>query len=168
MNRHLYLSLAAAGLLVAGCRRETRVIIETTPPAPTPLPVSHTDTFETRALGREIDTFERTPSAVQSARVKKAFAELDGEIAELVEYVAKKTGEGRAEAARKLADLRTYRGAEHTRFVLLDARMLPQERLGAERGEGVGEKIGGKIDDAAKKVEEGVKDAVEAVREKAR
>lgn len=173
MNRHLFLSVAAAGLLVVGCRRETRIIIETTPPAPTPLAVARTDTFETRALGREIDTFERTPSMVQSARVKKAFAELDGEIAELVEYVAKKTGDGRAEAARKLADLRAYRGAENARFLRLDAQIPREVRVDAEttesaRREGVAEKIGGKIDDAAKKVEEGVKDVVEAVRENTR
>ena len=173
MNIRPLLSIALVSLFAAGCNRQSRVIIETPPPAPTPLPVARTETFETKALGRAIDAFEHTPSTVQSARVKKALAEMDGEIAELVEYVAKKTGDGRAEAARKLADLRAYRDAEYTRFLRLEAQMPPQERLGAEppvheRGEGVAEKIGEKIDKAARKVEEGVKDAADAVRENAR
>ena len=173
MNIHTLLSVTVASLLAAGCQRESRVIIETAPPDPTPLPVARTETLETRVLGREIDTFEQTPSTVQAARVKKAFAEIDGEIAELVEYVAKKTGDGRAEAARKLANLRTYREAEHARFLRLEAKApLPEPIVtglpARPRGEGTAERIGESIDKAARKVEESVKDAAEAVREKTR
>ena len=172
MKIHI-LTITVAAVLAAGCNRQPRVIVEVAPPAPTPLPVARTVTFETRALGREIDTFEQTPSTVHRARVQKAFAEIDGEIAELVEYVAKKTGDGRAEAARKLANLRTYREAEHARFLRLEAKApLPEPIVtglpARPRGEGTAERIGESIDKAARKVEESVKDAAEAVREKTR
>ena len=170
MRTHQLLNVAVAGLLAAACNRQPTVIIETAPPAPTPLPVARTKTFETHALGREIDTFEHSPSTVQAARVQKAFAEIDGEIAELVEHVARKTGTERAEAARKLADLRAYREAEQVRFTRLEVKvpLRTEEPATPLRSGGIAEKIGEKIDRAAGKVEEKLRDAADTVREKSR
>ena len=164
------LTITVAAVLAAGCNRQPRVIVEVAPSAPTPLPVVRTVTFETRALGREIDTFEQTPSTVQRARVQKAFAEIDGEIAELVEHVAKKTGDARAEAARKLADLRAYREGEQVRFARLEVQkpFRAEEPAASPRGHGMAEKIGEKIDKAATKIEDKLRDAADVAREKTR
>jgi hypothetical protein len=165
------LSLAAVVLVAAGCRRQPVVVVEI---PPTPMPVAELETRETRALGREIDTFDHSPSVAQHARVKQAFAEIDGEIAELVEHVATKDGAERAEAARKLADLRTYRNAEQVRFFRLEGRIQLEERRAAlnssptPRVDGTAERLGEKIDDAARKVEDGVRDAADAIRDRAR
>ena len=169
MKIHI-LTITVAAVLAAGCNRQPRVIVEVAPSAPTPLPVARTVTFETRALGREIDTFEQTPSTVQRARVQKAFAEIDGEIAELVEHVAKKTGDARAEAARKLADLRAYREGEQVRFARLEVQKpFRAEEPGAPtRGDGTAEKIGEKIDRTANKIEDKIRDAADVVRDKTR
>ena len=169
MKIHI-LTITVAAVLTAGCNRQPRVIVEVAPPAPTPLPVARTVTFETRALGREIDTFEQTPSTVHRARVQKAFAEIDGEIAELVEHVAKKTGDARAEAARKLADLRAYREGEQVRFARLEVQKpFRAEEPGAPtRGDGTAEKIGEKIDRTANKIEDKIRDAADVVRDKTR
>lgn len=176
--RSLFL-VASAALLVAGCDRRPTVVIEPSPPPPPPIvpaipstPVARTETFETHALRREIDLFELGPSTVQSARVKKAFAEIDGEIAELIEHVAKKTGDQQAKAARKLADLRAYRDAEQVRFLRLEALAPLKGREDADRPpvrrEGTAERIGEKIDDTARKVENKLRDAAETIRDKTR
>ena len=173
MKTRLILTASIALLAATGCNRQPVVVLEPAPPAP--LPVARTQTLETHVLRKEIDTFEQQPSRVQSARVDKAFAEIDGEIAELVEHVAKKTGGERAEAARKLTDLRTYRDAEHLRFLALEAKaQLQQKRESVEfppapllREDGA-EKLGEKIDDAARKVGDGLKDAADAIRDKTR
>ena len=181
------LVILAVSMVGAGCNRQPVVIQTAPPPTPVPqiapamavvpevlrvpvAPVARTENFETHALRREIDAFDRSPSAVQSARVKKAFAELDGEIAELIEHVARKTGDEQAKAARKLADLRTYRDAEQVRFLRLEALAPLQTRAASEplRDEGTGEKIGQKIDDAARKVENKLRDAAETVRDRTR
>jgi hypothetical protein len=175
MKLWLTLTLSIAILGSTACKREPRVIIVET--SPTPLPESRTKTLETRVLGKEIEAFEANPSVTQSARVQKAFADLDGEIAELVAHVEQKTGEERREAERKLADLHEYRNAQNVRFLRAQSTarleekreaVIPPASEAAERAERGAEKLGGKIDDAARKVEEGLKDAADAVREKAR
>ena len=170
MNNRILSALATATLLAAGCNRQPPVIIEGTPPPSPPTPVARTVTFETHALRREIDTFEHTPSVVQGARVKKAFAEIDGEIAELIEHVAKKSGSERAEAALKLADLRAYRDAEQVRFLRLEALAPSQPRQVTEQParDGTAEKVGEKIDEAARKVGNKVRDAAEVIRDRTR
>lgn len=164
------LSLGAASIVAAACNRQPTVVVQAPPPTPTPLPVARTETFETRALAREIDKYQQDPSQAQSARVAQAFAEIDGEIAELSELVAKRDGEARAEAARKLANLRAYRDGEKTRFAALEVKAAPapEPRVSTPRGEGTGEKIGEKIDEAAGKVEDKIRDAADAIRDKTR
>lgn len=167
MNRRIPFSIVTACLLVAGCNREPAAIIERAPPEPSPTPVARTATMETHALGREIDTFERTPSVVQGARVKKAFAEMDVEIAEMIELVAKENGDGLPGAARKLADLGAYRDAEHVRFLRIEA-LAPLRSAEQPRNEGPAEKVGGKIDEAARKVGNKFRDAAEVIRDRTR
>ena len=172
MKLCLTITLSIALLGSTACKREPSVIIVEA--SPTPIPESRTKTLETRVLGKEIEAFESNPSITQGARVEKAFADLDGEIAELVGHVEKETGDERREAERKLADLREYRNAQHARFLRAQASARLEEKREAvippasESGERGAEKLGGKIDDAARKVEEGLKDAADAVREKAR
>jgi hypothetical protein len=132
--------------------------------------VARTETFETHALRKEIDAYEGTPSTAQGARVDKAFAEIDGEIAELVEYIAKHRGEDRAEAERKLVNLRAYRDAEKVRFTTLQAKAPVREAgvIVEPKSDGTAEKVGEKIDQAARKVEDGLRDAADAVRDRTR
>ena len=54
------------------------------------------------------------------------------------------------------------------RFKLLETTPASTGTLPAERRETVGEKVGEKIDKAAQKVEEGLRDAADAVRDKTR
>jgi hypothetical protein len=161
--------VAALGL--AACEREPTVIVVNA--SPTPLPQARTETLETRTLGKEIDAFEKDASLIQRARVDKAFSELDGEIAELVEHVAKETGDDKREAERKLADLNAYRNGEHVRFLRIQSTLRLEEKResvvppGADPAERA-EKLGEDIDRAAKKAEDGIKDAADAIRDKAR
>ena len=175
MNSRFILTLGIAALATVGCDRKPQIIV-TVPATPLPMPVARTATFETRALQKEIDAFDRDPSQTQFARVRKAFVEIDGEIEELVEHVAEKSGGAREEAARKLSDLLAYRTAEHNRFLRLESRTQLQDRGYAtdiaatptprvERG---AERLGEKIDDAARKVEGGLRDAADAIRDKTR
>jgi hypothetical protein len=168
---HPRIALALAALALAACGRQPPVIVETAPP--TPLPVARTQTLETHALKKEIDAFAERPSLAQSARVDQAFAEIDGEIAELAEHAAKRSSEDRAEAARKLADLRAYRTSEHVRFLRLQAKAELQEKRGAVEPPAVPpspstEKLGDKIDDAARNTDDALRDAADALRENTR
>src|SRR5215213_7191824 len=114
----LGLAIAFAGM---GCERKT-IVIKTSFSTPAPDPVPQTKTLETARLGNAVDTFQREPTAENRTDAKKAFADLDGEIAELEEYVAKHTGGEREEAAVKLRNLQAYRAAETTRFTAIEAR----------------------------------------------
>lgn len=100
----------------AGCNRRS----ENPPPPPEP-PVPQTKTLETSRLGTAIDLYERSATAENHADVKKAFAELDGEIAELEALVAQRSGGEREEAAVKLKNLQTYRAKETLRFTAAEA-----------------------------------------------
>jgi len=166
MNSRTLIALATTGFLVIGCNRQPPVVMET---APRPSAASPA-TPETVALRMEIDTFETTPSIVQGERVKKAFAEVDGGIREMVDVCAKKTGEERLQAARKLADLRACRDAEQVRFLRLEALATRQvlENQNPPPAEGPAEKVGVKIDEAVRRVGDGLRDAAEVIRDQTR
>lgn len=148
-----------------GCERKT-VVIQV--PAPTPVvePVARTKTLETARLGAAVDSYEREPSSANHAEVKKALADLDGEIAELETLVAKRTGSEREEAAVKLKNLNTYRADEVARFAAAEVRAplaapIPADsRTGAEKVEHSARKVGDAIEDAARKTGDAIKDAV--------
>jgi hypothetical protein len=156
--------LALSLLTLAACERKT-IVIEVPPATPMPEPVSRTETMETHRLDAAVDAFDRNPTAENLADAKKAFAKLDGEIAELEAYVAKHTGSERAEAAAKLHNLTAYRTAETARFTAAQAkapltRTAPDSRTGAEKVEDSARRAGNAIEDAAKNVGDAVKDAV--------
>jgi hypothetical protein len=161
------LPLLALGSVLgfAACDRQI-VVVEKAPATPLPEPVARTKTLETSRLGSAVDDFEREPSAARRATVKKAFAELDGEIAELQEYIAKHGGEERAKAAAKLQNLQSYRAAESARFTAAEAKGTASDRepadarSGTEKVEDSARKAGNAIEDAAKKTGDAIKDAV--------
>ncbi len=158
------LAVVSALVAVAGCERKTVVVIE--PPKPLAEPVAKTRTLETSRLGSAVDTFDREPNAANHAVAKKALAELDGEIAELEELVAKRSGSSREEAAVKLKNLQAYRAAEVTRFTVaqakapLGAQPPVDARSGADKVEDTAKRVGNSIEDAAQKAGDAIKNAV--------
>jgi hypothetical protein len=158
--------LIAATLVVAavaGCERKT-VVVEVRPATPLAEPGARTKTFETSQLGAAIDAYERRPTEEHRADVRKAFARLDGEIAELEALAGRRTGTSRDEAAAKLRNLQTYRAAETARFTALQAKVVAgvqtegDARTGAEKVEDGAKRVGRTLEDAAKRAGEAVKD----------
>ncbi|HEX8371367.1 MAG TPA: hypothetical protein VF585_01185 [Chthoniobacterales bacterium] len=158
--------LFAVGILTFGCEKKADapvIDITKTPAAPT-------ETLETKKLGGFIDQYVTTPSAENAARVQRAFADLDGEIAELQERVTQTNGNDRAEAQAKLDNLLTYRNAETARFAAATSTlpvttMTPvrpvDTRTGAEKlGDSV-EKAANGIQDTAKKIGNSVEKGAE-------
>jgi hypothetical protein len=157
---------AAAALTVVGCERKT-VVVEAVPATPVEAPEAKTKTLETSRLGSSIDAYERNPTAENNAAVKKAIAELDGEIAELDELVAKRTGESREEAAVKAKNLKSYRAGEVARFTAAQAKSpltapasAAEGRTGVEKVENGARRVGESLENAAKTTGDAVKDAV--------
>ena len=107
--------------------------------------------------------------------MKLAFAELDGEIAELNDRVVKTNGTARAEAAAKSANLRKYRDAEMIRFTkaqaftALDVNPPADSRSGTQKMKDTAAKVGENIEDGTKKVgrtiEKGAKNTGEAIKD---
>ena len=171
------LAVSIAALAFAACDRQPKtVIIEDRRPVEVAPPVARTKTFETARLGRAIDAYENGPTVANSADVSKAFAELDGEIAELVGYISKHDGSKRAEAERKLADLRAYRTKETARYAAAQINAVPGTAVPAEpvrreaerateSAEDAARRVGDKVERAGKKVGDGLKDAADAVRD---
>ncbi|MEO7931899.1 MAG: hypothetical protein ABIT76_01950 [Chthoniobacterales bacterium] len=170
MNKNICLSaLLTFSLVGAGCEKKVEVVI----PSPTPIditrtPESATATLETKKLGTAIDQYASTPSAENAADVKRAFADLDGEIAELQARVAKTSGSDQAEAQAKLTNMQTYRAKETARYAAATAtapqsNMTPIEpvdtRTGAEKIEHTLDKVGRSIEHSAENVGDKVKDA---------
>jgi len=151
---------------LTGCDRPKVTVVEVAPATPAAEPVAQTKTLETQRLGAAIDRFQQEPTEVQHAAVKKALAELEGEIAELEALVAKRSGAEQAEAAAKLQNLRSYRDAELLRLnaaapkPVLPAGPLPDARTGAEKVEDSVERVGNSLENAARKTGDAIKDAV--------
>lgn len=164
-SRTLSLLALASACAAVGCERKT-VVVRIEPPAPLAEPVAKTRTLETSRLGSAVDSYDREPTAGNHAVVKKALAELDGEIAELEALVAKRSGSSREEAAVKLKNLQTYRAAEVMRFTVaqakapLTARPPVDGRSGADKVEDTAKRVGNSIEDAARKTGDAIKDAV--------
>ena len=155
----------AAVVAMPGCERKT-VVVQLPPPTPLPEPIAKTRTLETSRLGSAVDAYLREPGAENQAAVKRALADLDGEIAELEALVAKRTGGPREEAAVKLKNLHAYRAAETARFTAgqaaapFAAPAAPDARTGAEKIEDTAKRTGKSIEDAARKTGDAIKDAV--------
>lgn len=155
----------AAALCSTACERKT-VVVEVAPPTPVAEPVSRTKTLETSRLGAAVGSYEREPTPTNHADVKKALADLDGEIAELEALVAKRSGSDRNEAAVKLRNLQTYRAGEVARFTAAQATaplIVPSSgdgRTGADKAEDAAKRVGDSIENAARKTGDAIKDAV--------
>ena len=158
-------TLILSAFLLVGCEKKV-VVIEVPPTTPIPEPVAKTKTMETSRLGAAVDAYEQRPEAGNLAGVKKALADLDGEIAELEGLVARRTGDGREEAAVKLRNLQKYRAAEVTRLnaaqvkAPLTAPPPADGRTGAEKMEDSARRVGNSVEDAARKTGDAIKDAV--------
>jgi len=143
-------------LLIVGCDKPATVQTRTEM-----TPRAETKTFETTALRMAIDRYESNPTDEASVNVRKALAELDGEIVELDRQVAEKTGAERVEADQKRVNLRSYRDAEMARYAkaqIASGVPAPVESAG-DRIKETAKDLGNTIEDAAKKAGEGVKDA---------
>jgi hypothetical protein len=174
------LAMSIAALAFAACDRQPKtVIIEDRRSVEVDPPAARTKTFETARLGRAIDAYESAPTVEHSADVSKAFAELDGEIAELTGYISKHDGADRAEAERKLANLREYRAKETARYATAQVKAVPGTAVraepvrrdaerAAESAEDAARRAGDKVERAGRKVGEGLKDAADAVRDSVR
>jgi hypothetical protein len=130
----------ATVLLFTSCERRSEAVVETRVEEPIKAePVSATSTFETAGLERALETYRANPTDQNKAAVDKAFAELDGEIAELKQKAAASTGNEKIETERKLADLQAYRDKQRVNYT------------------------GEKAEDAAASAGEAIKDATEDV-----
>jgi hypothetical protein len=156
--------LVGLAFATSGCERKPTVV-EPSPSTPVLDVEPKTKTLETMKLGRAVDVYEREPTTEHAADVKKALADLDGEIAELEALVAKRSGAEREEAAVKLRNLQTYRATQVMRFNVAQAKPgipAPEERngrTGAEKVEDAARRAGQSIEDAAKKTGDAVEDA---------
>ena len=170
MNIRALSSIAAVSLLVTACDRQPAAIRETTPRPYVPNSLANIGKLENGALRTEIAAFERSSSAVNAARVKKVFADIELEFAELNELLATKIADERAESADKLAELRAQLDAAQSRFQRLEALASPKpsEISDQQSRKGTAEKIGEKVDEAARKVGNKLRDAGEAVRDQTR
>jgi len=168
-NRILILACAIA---LSACEKKADypVIVP-----PEPVPHSDTKTFETTRLKMAITAYETSPNTENEADVKKAFAELDGEIAELEGHVSKKTGEARAEAAKKLTDLGTYRAQETVRFesarvkaAMTVPKPVNHEETAKDDLKDAGEEIKEAADKVGNSVEKGVRNVGDAIKDATR
>lgn len=154
-----------AVLCATGCERKT-VVVEVAPPPPVAEPMARTKTMETSRLGAAVESYEREPTSANHAYVKKALADLDGEIAELEALVAKRGGSDREEAAVKMRNLQAYRAGEVARFTAAQAKApltVPASRdgrTGADKAEDAARRVGDSIENAARKTGDAIKDAV--------
>lgn len=146
--------------VMTACEKRTVVVVE----KPSGEPEAQTKTLETSGLKTAIDAYEQSPTPERAADVRKAFAELDGEIAELQGHVAKKSGTEQAEAAQILANLSAYRAAEAKRFEKAGGPnpqvIVIDPRPGVEKVEDAARRTGEALKDAAKETRDAIKDAV--------
>ena len=160
LARILITTLTGTLLAFAACEKRTVVVVE----KPTGDPVAQTATIETSALKSAIDAYAQSPTAERAADARKAFADLDGEIAELQGHVAKKSGSEQAEAAQKLANLSAYRESEAKRFEKAggpNTRVIVVDpRPGVEKVEDAARRTGEALKDAAKETGDAIRDAV--------
>jgi hypothetical protein len=175
-KNHFLIFTAAGAVSIAGCGRETSVVVVPRSSIEEPVAVDpdpKTRTRETHKLGQAIDQYAAHPSAEGGAEVRKRFASLDGEVAELELFVAKSKGAEREEATAKLHNLQSYRASEAIRFTnLTGPSSLPASsetqvpaRTGVEKVEQKARDIGDTLEAGAKKAGETIKEAAERTKE---
>lgn len=142
------LTLCSGLILFASCEKKPQAVEK---------PTATLANLETTRLGTAVDGYMASPTESQAATVEKAFAELDGEIAELDLRVTKTSGAEQEEARTKAVQLHTYRDREMARFTEAKLRVKTQDEKAT---------AGAKVEAAADKLGDGVKEAVETVKEK--
>jgi len=166
--RTILVASIACSLIFTACERRTTAGEPT--PAQTPAtqpaePIAKTSTFETARLGTAINKFTKSPTAENQSSVQLAFAELNGEIAELEDRVVKTTGADRAEAAAKAGNLRKYRDSELIRFTEAQAFAAPEmsppadSRSGTQKMKDTASKVGKTIEKGAENTGDAIKNA---------
>lgn len=113
----LFLALAGSGLV--GCQRQ-----EPTKEASTPQPSGQTEDKkeqEPSRLAEAIDAYTQAQNPENDAAVRKAMAQVDGEMAELEDLVAKRHGRDREKVAARMRKLEAYRSEQITRFAAVQA-----------------------------------------------
>lgn len=160
----------APALILAGALALATVACEKKPEV-VEKPVPATSNLETSTLGTAIDGYVANSTSGQAALVDKAFAELDGEIAELDRRVADVTGAERTEAQAKADNLRSFRDKERLRYTEAQARAKTNEvkadtRDAGDRVEETARDAGEKVKDAAEAVKDSVENTVDKVRDK--
>lgn len=143
-------------LFLSACEEKKPQVVEKPTPA--------TSNFETARLGTAIDAYIASPGETTAANVRKGFAEIDGEIAELDQRITSATGADLTEAQTKAGNLRAYRDKEKLRYTEAQARA--KTNAAAASTESTAEKVGDGVKDAAEAVKDGVNNAVDAVKEK--
>lgn len=132
-------------------------------PVATRSDVPQTATVETGSLDAALAAYDAAPTEPNEVEVKRAFARLDADIAQLDVRVAKLEGAEREGAARKASDLRTYRTRQQARYAKLKAGdvvedLKPEARKAAEKvRKAVGE-VGDTVSEAGKKIGEELRD----------
>jgi len=150
---HSLAVLAGAVLLFTSCERKSEIVVKTKVEEPVKAePVRATSTFETAGLERAIEAYRTNPTEQNKAAVDKAFAELDGEIAELKQKAATATGDEKIETERKLADLQGYRDKQRANYV-------------GEKAEDAATSAGEAIKDATENVGRAIEKTGEAIKE---
>lgn len=146
-----FLSFILGGTLVVhftSCEKKPQVVEK---------PTATLSTTETNRVGSAVDAYIASPTETQAANVERALSELDGEIAELDQRANKTSGDEREEARTKSTQLQTYRDKEKARFT--------EARLRAKAGTTTSDATS-KIEAAADKIGDEVKEAAETVKEK--
>ena len=166
MNKLLTCGAIAAVISLGACERKTVTIVAPTPVDLHQAPDAPTTTLETKKLGIAIDNYVASPSDMNAAQVKKAFADLDGEIAELQERVAKTSGQDQAEARGKLTNLQTYRAAETARFSVASVKLAPMNPTPVVDTRAGAEKVGDNVENAAQKIGRSIEHGAENVGDK--
>lgn len=115
-------ALAVTAAAVAGltaCQRKSDAAVVATP---TPAIDSPAKSQEAARLTKAVNAYAREQNAENDAAVRKAMADVDSEMAELEDLVAKRHGREREKVAAKLRYLEANRSEETTRFAGIQSR----------------------------------------------
>ena len=113
--RTLSLLAFAASVALPGCQRKTAGI-DAASGTPTSSPVAGFKVHEPNRLGAAVDAYAQLQNPENDLAVRTAMADVDNEIAELEDLLAKRHGRDREKVAKKMKHLQISRSQETTRF----------------------------------------------------
>ncbi len=118
--RTLSILAAAAAIGISGCRRSATASGEGAP-APGAGPGAEATPLAAPRLRAAVDDYKQAQNPENDAAVRRAMAEVNTEIANLEDLVAKRHGRDRQKVASKLRHLEAYLSEETTRFAEIQA-----------------------------------------------